>query len=220
MLRAAMNNTSEPQTVKSQIKPSQALRRHFLSLGRQVVRWSESFTLDSVSIGVTCLDRRIGTSTVGFNLAAALSSVVEQDVLFVEADFGKPFLLRQRGSKTPGLSEVLDGSVDTNDAIVQLKDQQHLYLMPPGRSKETESVELPLGNLKNVIADQFSRFDFSVFDLPIADGLSACDSLASQLDGVILVVDANDIDQRRVESFRSRMQRMGVEIIGLVINKA
>lgn len=221
MLRASMSNTSELNTVKSPVKASQALRRHFLSLGRQVVRWADKLTLDSVCIGVTCLDRRIGTSTVSFNLAAAIGKVLENNVLYAEADFGNPFLFRKRGGKLPvGLSDVLKGDVESSSAIVQLEGEPHLSALGCGLTKERDSVELPLGNLKTVVADQLSHFDFVVFDLPIADGLTACDSVASQLDGVILVVESGDIDQRRIESFRNRMNRMNVEIIGLVINKA
>ncbi|MDB4777927.1 hypothetical protein OAG68_00560 [bacterium] len=216
-----MNNTTELPTLESPIKPSQSLRRHFISLGRQILRWSQKMTLDSVSIGVTCLDSRTGTSTVSFNLAAAISKIIERDVLFVEADFGKSFLSRRRGAKGPeGLSEVLTGQLDSSAAIAQLGGQDHLFALAAGKAEEKGSIELPLDNLKTVIDDQFSPFDFILFDLPIADGLSACDSLASQLDGIILVVEATDIDQRRVETFRNRMQRLGIEIIGLVINKA
>lgn len=216
-----MSNTSEPQTLESPVKPSQALRRHFVSLGRQIQRWSQNLTLNSASIGVTCLDSKTGTSTVGFNLAAAMSKIVECDVLFVESNFGKSFLTRRRGSRSPaGLSDVLQGKVESESTLAKISGQDHLYAMGAGKGEEKDSVELPLEKLRTVIDDQLSRFDFILFDLPVADGLSAHDSLASQLDGIILVVEASDIDQRRVESFRNRMQRLGIEIIGLVINKA
>lgn len=216
-----MSSTTETQVSPTPIKPSKALRRHFISLGRQIVRWSQKLTLDSVSIGVTRLDHRSGTSTVGFNLASALAKIVEREVLFVESDFGNPFLYRRRvDKKAIGLSDLLSGEIDSSNAFSRIQGQDHLFAVGPGTAKEGDSVELPLGNLKRLIDDQLSRFDFIVFDLPIADGLSACDSLASQMDGIILVVEAADIDQRRIESFRNRMQRMGIEIIGLVINKA
>jgi Mrp family chromosome partitioning ATPase len=215
-----MSNT-ETGTLNTQIKPSQALRRHFLSLGRQIVRWSEKLSINSVAIGLTCLDRKTGSSTVSFNLSAAISSITERDVLFVESDFGKPYLHRGRGMKNPaGLSDVLKGDTESGSVISRLKDEPHLFAMSAGKAKESESVELPLSNLRNVITDQMSEFDFTLFDLPIADGLSACDSLAAQMDGIILVVEATDIDQRRIESFRNRMHKAGIEIIGLVINKA
>lgn len=218
MLRATMN-AADIRTIKTNAKSSQALRRHFLSLARQVVRWSQKLSLDSVSVGVTCLDRRNGKSTVGFNLASALAKVVDHYVLFVESDFGNPYLVRKRKPGS-GLSDVLKGNVETRDALTRIDQEPSLFLLGCGPAKEAESVELPLDNLKNVIVDQMSEFDYLVFDLPIADGLSACDSLATQMDGIILVVDAQDIDQKRIESFRNRMNRLGVEIIGLVINKA
>ena len=221
MLRTTMSNSTEIRTLDTPVKPSQALRRHFISLGRQVVRWSQKLSMESVVIGVTRLNQRTGTSTVGFNLASSIGKIVEQDVLFVESDFGNPFLFRRRGrNNSVGFSDLLTGEIQANSALVQFSDHNHLYALGPGTAKEGDSVELPLDNLRNLVNDQLSRFDFVIFDLPISDGLSACDSLASQMDGIILVVEATDIDQRRIESFRNRMQRMGIEIIGLVINKA
>lgn len=221
MIRNPMSDITDIPKLETPIKPSQALRRHFISLGRQLVRWSKKLTLHTVTIGVTRLEHRTGTSTVGYNLASSLAKIVERDVLFVESDFGNPFLVRRRANKRAiGLSDLLSGDMDSSKAYSRIKEQEHLFALGPGTAKEGESVELPLDNLRRLVDDQMTQFDFVVFDLPIADGLSACDSLASQMDGIILVVEATDIDQRKIESFRNRMQRMGVEIIGLVINKA
>ena len=59
-----------------------------------------------------------------------------------------------------------------------------------------------------------------MFDLPVASHLTACYSIASQLDGVILTVEAKQIDQRLINRFRKQMETFGVEIIGVVINKS
>lgn len=217
MISSAMSSMSETKFHKTSIRPSQSLRRHFLSLGRQVLRWSEQRPIRTVTLGVTCLNGDEGTSTVSFNLASALTTLVGCDVLFVESDFGSSYLSRK---KEVGLSEVLQGTAEADDLIRKFRENEHLFAMESGKVKEKESIELPVHNLSAVIQERFNRFDYVVFDLPVSDGLTACDSLASQLDGVLLVVDGTAINREQVATFRTRMKRLGVEIVGLAVNKA
>ncbi len=217
MISTTMTNFSETKFHKTSIRPSQSLRRHFLSLGRQVLRWSEQRPIRSVNIGVTCLNCDEGSSTVSFNLASALTALVGRDVLFVESNFGSSYLTRKR---EVGLSEVLQGDTEAKDVMRKFRENENLYAMGSGKANEKDSIELPLHNLNSLIQDQFDVFDYVVFDLPVSDGLTACDSLARQLDGVLLVVDSTAINRTEVATFRTRMKRLGVEIVGLVVNKA
>ena len=217
MIRSAMSSMSEAKFHKTSIKPSQSLRRYFLSLGRQVLRWSDERPFQTVSLGVTCLNGDEGTSTVSFNLASALTTLVGRDVLFVQSDFGSSFLSKK---KEVGLAEVMQGAAEAKDVICKFRDNEHLFAMESGKTKEKESIELPLHSLEALIQEQFNSFEYVVFDLPVCDGLTACDSLACQMDGVLLVVDGSSINREQVATFRTRMKRLGVEVVGLVVNKA
>jgi Mrp family chromosome partitioning ATPase len=53
----------------------------------------------------------------------------------------------------------------------------------------------------------------------MASNLTACYSIAPSLDGIILTVEANHIDQKLITRFRNSMQSLGVPIVGMVINK-
>ena len=60
------------------VAPSASLRSHFMSLARQVRRWSETKTeiVDRpVTIGITSLNSGAGKSTVSYNLSAAVCSI-------------------------------------------------------------------------------------------------------------------------------------------------
>lgn len=217
MTNSSMPSMPEAKFHKTSIKPSQSLRRYFLSLGRQVMRWSDERPFQTVSLGVTCLNGDEGTSTVSFNLASALTTLVARDVLFVESDFGSSFLSRK---KETGLAEVMQGTAEAKDVLCKFRDNEHLFVMESGKAKEKESIELPLHSLKGLIREQFNNFEYVVFDLPVCDGLTACDSLACQMDGVLLVVDGSSINREQVATFRTRMKRLGVEIVGVVVNKA
>lgn len=202
------------------VSPSSSLRPHFVSLARQVLRWSEKLTDKPVNVGVTSLHSRAGRSTVSYNLAAALASVNREKILLVESDFGKHYLTRRLGrARAAGLAELILG-VDEPEDIINETPLKGLSVIGCGRKSGQEALELPFDLVPNVIAEKFSEFAFTVFDLPVASHLTACYSLASQLDGVILTVEANQIDQRQINRFRKQMDTYGVEIIGVVINKS
>ena len=68
--------------------------------------------------------------------------------------------------------------------------------------------------------EHLGEFGFSIFDLPLANHLTACHSITPHLDGIILTVESNLIDRRQIERFRKQVESYGIEIIGVVLNKA
>ena len=205
------------------VSPSSSLRPHFVALARQVQRWASDkkrHQTGPLNIGITSLDTRAGRSTVSFNLAAALVSVVRDKILLVEADFGKHYITRRLGrARSTGLAELVLGFEEASDVIHETP-LNGLFVLGCGRKSGQEALELPFDLLQNVISEKFDEFGFVVFDLPVASHLTACYSIANQLDGVILTVEANQIDQRQINRFKKQMETFGVEIIGVVINKS
>ena len=211
------------------VAPSSSLRRHFFALARQVDQWAKmrkrpgiynSSTGPDCTIGVTSLARGAGRSTVSFNLASALGTLKRTRGLLVEADFGKHFVTRRLGfSRAPGLSELLLGVAELEESVFQtpLSD---LSLMGCGRKSEQESLELPFDLLPGLINEKLDEFGFIVFDLPLANHLTACHSILPHLDGVILSVESSHIDHNEIDRFRKQVEAHGVEIIGVVLNKA
>jgi Mrp family chromosome partitioning ATPase len=114
---------------------------------------------------------------------------------------------------------MLIGVAEPNECIFQtpLTD---LSVLGCGRKSDQEALELPFDLLPNIMEENFSEFGFTVFDLPLASHLTACHSIAPHLDGVILTVESNQIDHRQVDRFRKQVEAHGVEIVGVVLNKA
>lgn len=200
------------------IMPSNQLRRHFISLARRVRRWAESKDYP-FSVGITSVNRRVGRSTVAFNLASALTKVLRDDVLLVEADFGKHFISRRLGKAgIMGLSDLMLADGDPNECILPtpLGD---LWVLGSGSVGERDSVELPFDSIASIVS-KLDDFGCMVFDLPVADDLSSCFSLAPKLDGVVLVVDAAQMDHRHIIRVRKQLESYDVDVIGMAINKS
>jgi len=205
------------------VAPSASLRRHFMSLARQVRRWSASKTeiVDRpVAIGITSLNSGAGKSTVSYNLSAAICSIGRTSTLLVESDFGSHYITRRLGqARSSGLSEMLIGVADVEDVIHETPITD-LHVIGSGRKTDQEALELPFDLLPEVISKQLSDYGYLIFDLPMANHLTVCDAITPFLDGVILTVEANQIDHRLISRFRKNAESFGVEIIGMVINKS
>jgi Mrp family chromosome partitioning ATPase len=203
------------------VAPSSSLRRHFLSLARQTTQWAKSNGSVSrpCSIGVTSMTRGAGNSTVAYNLAVAMTSVARSKVLLVESNFGRHFITRRLGhARQHGLSELLTGITEMEKVVTQTPIRD-LDVLGCGQVDEQISLELPFDELPAMMNRSFIDYGYTVFDLPMASNLTACYSIAPSLDGIILTVEANHIDQKLITRFRNSMQSLGVPIVGMVINK-
>ncbi len=200
------------------ISPSVHLRRHFVALARRVKHFAAPFARPA-KIGVTSLDRRVGKSTIAFNLASALASIESDRVLLAEADFGKHFLSRRLGSGgSPGLSEIIAAAADPSECILSTPIDR-LSVLGSGHISEQDSVEMPFDSLGTILDERFNNFGYLVFDLPVANELTSCFSILPHLDGVMLAVEANKIDRKQIARAKTRITNCGVELIGLVINR-
>lgn len=218
------NSLQKRLSRRNAISPSNSLRGHFFALARQVRQWADSsdFTAadGTVSVGVTSLERGVGSSTVSFNLSCALASLCRAKTLLVESNFGHPYISRRLGqAKGPGLSELLVGSSSDADVVFGTPIAD-VAVMGCGQKTENESLALPFDGLGPLLKETLSDYAFTVFDLPMASDLTACHSVAPFMDGIILTVDSNFIDQRRVERFKKQVESYGVSVLGIVLNKS
>lgn len=206
------------------VAPSSRLRRHFFALARQVRHWADSRPAHEsgcgTAIGITSLEPGAGKSTVSFNLASALTSLSRNRILLIESDFGKHFVSRRLGyARSPGLGEMLLDVADVDETVFPTP-MTDLSVMGGGRKSDQEALELPFDLLPQLMSEKLNEFGYLIFDLPLASQLSACHSITPHMDGVVLTVESNQINQRQIGRFRRQLESQGVEIIGIVLNKA
>ena len=73
-------------------KSAQNIRNHYFGLVRQILDWCESNAIGPPhAIGVTGTKSKSGRSTIAFNMAAAVSDVLQEPTLLLKADLGSSF---------------------------------------------------------------------------------------------------------------------------------
>ena len=169
-------------------------------------------------LGLTSCAPASGCTTLAAGLALALARNGTQRVFLLDADG------RQSGSNrlfgvdpSSGLTDLRMDS-EGNTALVQ----HQLYLVP---ADHAESAKLPisrtqqLSQLVHRLRESEMGDGIVIVDLPPVTEISVTLRIARQMDGVVLVIGAEQVDRARAESVRNMLLQANAKIVGAILNK-
>ena len=167
---------------------------------------------------VTSLLENEGKSTVAANLALAMEQKHKR-VLLIDCDLLKPacrVILKQR-EVASGIKEVLLGSAEPADAILQYKNTDMYMLLAGKRSRN--SGDLLVGDrMKALLAWARENFDFVVLDLPPVSVASDAESMTDLADACLLVVRQNTAAAPALNKVIASLDGHKAEMLGCVLN--
>ncbi|OPY80549.1 MAG: Tyrosine-protein kinase YwqD [Syntrophorhabdus sp. PtaU1.Bin153] len=156
-----------------------------------------------------------GTSTIARQLAKAVSLGMEKKVLLIDLDRSRPDL-----HVYADLKPVEDGGSEnsTETALCQIEESS-LFVMP--LFQRTMMTPRTLDSAKeNAFWEPLrERFDLIIVDAPPATTFPDSLAVASQVDGVILVVEAEKTRWRVALNVREKIETHGGNVLGMVFNK-
>ena len=159
-----------------------------------------------------------GKSVTAINLAVALARQEQLKVVLVDADMRKSSVPKWLGlkDKSRGLSTVLSNGGDVTGALVSLESPR-LTVLPAGPAPHQPAELLESVNFRRLLAGLKTRFDHIIIDapplLPVADpGI-----IASQADGVLLVVRAGKTQRKTVLHAREILKQVKANVLGCVL---
>ena len=171
-------------------------------------------------IGLTSALRGEGKSTTAANLAYSLAESGKK-VLLIEADMRIPVMASiLRLDETPGLSHVLAGLSDLNDAVRKTPLHSGLSIITAGEIPPNPSEMLSSKRMEQVIEALKPSFEYIIIDLPPVNAVSDSLAVARLLSGMIMVVRQNYCDQSSLAEAMRRMELMEVKLLGFVLNGA
>ena len=159
-----------------------------------------------------------GKSTICYNLAIAFA-LREKRVLIVDADMRKSTMHLMFGSqRSPGLSEVLAGSVSLDAAVRRHNVVEQLSLLPAGIAPPNPAEMIGSSRWDNLLELLRSRYDFIFIDSPpillVTDGVI----LASKVDGAIVVIRSGLTTRTVLSRIAEWMDRSTGRQLGFVLN--
>ena len=140
--------------------------------------------------------------------------------LLVDADLRSPMMHRLFDlPQAPGLSELLRGEVDLDEAIGATAVED-LKLLPAGRCDRQALRILSQGGLGPLFDRLKERFDFIIVDsspiLPVADAML----IAQHADAVLFSIFRDVSRKTKVKAAFERLQCLGVPVLGAVVTGA
>lgn len=161
-----------------------------------------------------------GKSTVAVNLGMILASGGSKTLL-IDADLRKGLLHSYFGVEpAPGLIEVLNGSIDWREAVVET-DVKNLSLLPRGKGSdgpiEYFMSEASDNFLKTIYAAGYDRIIFDSAPILATDD-TAC--LAPKIDATLFVVRSEASSMRLTRTALDALHKRQVNVLGLILNAA
>lgn len=157
-----------------------------------------------------------GTTTVAVGLATALAKERDSRVLLVEANlrapcFGSIFPL----PTTAGLADFAAGRI-APEALPTRLEELNISVVAAG---ETPSLVVDLEVIDDLLSRLHAQYDFIVVDAAPVSSYADTSVLATKVDGVILVVEADRTPVAEAESAKRQLDRIGARILGVVLNR-
>lgn len=159
-----------------------------------------------------------GKTTVAANLAVAAARSGTR-VLLVGADLRKPTLHGLFGiSGAGGLTEVLAQDVPLVDALRDV-GVNNLRIVPSGEIPPNPAELLASARMDGLMAQAAEVADLVIYDGPPLLGVADALEVSPRVDSVLLVVDVGRASRTAVRAAAQRLEGVGAELAGTVMNR-
>jgi capsular exopolysaccharide synthesis family protein len=202
-----------PLLIQSQSKSS-------VSEAFKTLRTNIQFSVKGVEpkvVLVTSAEKGEGKSTTTANLAAAYA-LDNKRVIMIDADLRKP-TLHHFFSKTNriGLSNLLVQQCNLEEAIWET-GIPGLMLIGAGTIATHPTEMLGSDRMKALIHKLAQSFDIILIDSPPVMMFSDAQILASQCDGVLMVINCGRVKKRIARKAKEQLDFVGARILGAIMN--
>jgi len=185
----------------------------------KTLRTNLQFSGEEVSVvALTSFGPSEGKSTISFQLAASLAEAGKR-VLLMDVDLRKSTLASRLkiSGKAKGLSHCLAGHAALNDIMLET-DVPGLFVVPAG-IRVPNSAELLGGkNFKRMVQALRNVFDYVILDAAPLGQVIDCAVIAAEMDGVVMVVDANNNSYKLENRVKDQIHKAGGKVLGVVLN--
>jgi capsular exopolysaccharide synthesis family protein len=170
-------------------------------------------------LGVTASRHGEGTTTTAAVFASILVRRRGGRVAVVEANFRSPsfetaFNIRRAG----GFADLILGQKPLVE-VAQPTEIPNLFAVGCGQATQGPSTLFDSPGLAGALEQLRTQFDFVIFDLPPVNVYSDASILSPRLDAALIVIEADATRLSEVERTRRSLERVGVRLVGSVLNR-
>jgi capsular exopolysaccharide synthesis family protein len=167
---------------------------------------------------VTSVGPGEGKSTTLANLAAVMADG-EKKVILVDADLRRPSQHQLFGlGNERGLTSMFVEEQALHAPPLQPTAISNLTVLTSGPLPPIPSQLLGSRRMREVTSLLCEQADVVLFDAPPVIAVADATLLASQVDGVLLVVRANSTKRDQLRAAKDRLERVNAHLLGAVLN--
>jgi capsular exopolysaccharide synthesis family protein len=159
-----------------------------------------------------------GKTVTAINLAGALARGSEERVLLIDADLRRPSIARQlrMPDGLPGLTDALTQTMSLADVVTPV-DGLNLDVMSAGRLRSGISQTLRSPRLDDLLRIAREKYAYVIIDTPPLLPVFDAALLAKSVDGVLLVVSANQTPRKLLGEALNLLDAS--KVLGIVFNR-
>lgn len=170
------------------------------------------------TITVTSSKQGEGKSTIIANLAVAFANL-DKKVLILDGDLRNPSVHRMFGiSNINGITDILINGKEFLECV-HGTDISNLHVLTCGPVPPNPSEMLSSKKMKGFVDDIKKYYDYIFIDAPPIGIVTDAGIISTYTDGCIFVVGAKEADVDMVKLSKERLDSIGANIIGTVLNK-
>jgi len=162
-----------------------------------------------------------GKTSVAINLAITLASAGEK-VLLVDADLRLPKIHEVfKLDAAPGLTNILIANKSPYQVVHSIEGVDNLDLLTSGSLSPNPSELLRSSQMKKLILflEVRKEYDRVLFDSPPLLGVVDAPILSSNVDGILLVLGANEVDGQAAQKAQESLTKAKAHILGIILTK-
>ncbi|BBO87708.1 CpsD/CapB family tyrosine-protein kinase [Desulfosarcina ovata] len=170
---------------------------------------------------LTGAQKRVGTSTVAFNLGLSFAlEMAQEKILVVDANFRRPVLHQMFAiAQCPGLQELLLNTATLQDVACDYPSLPGLTLIAAGDTTAKRAPVFPTNAFVAFIQEVKAAYDVVIIDTAPVLQSGQADMIASHSDGTILVVQASRTRSEVVGAAVNQLNNSGATLLGSFLNK-
>jgi len=162
-----------------------------------------------------------GKTSVAINLAITLASAGEK-VLLADADLRLPKIHKVfELDAAPGLTNILIANKSPYQVVHSIEGVDNLDLLTSGSLSPNPSELLRSSQMKKLILflEVQKEYDRVLFDSSPLLGVADAPILSSNVDGILLVLAANEVDGQAAQKAKESLAKVKAHILGIILTK-
>ncbi len=159
-----------------------------------------------------------GTSTILVNFAKEIA-INGESVIVVDTNLRNPTLHKLMNVENiDGIAEIIEKRKPLIETIKKT-DTENMQIITHGKQSERTITGFSTDTIKPIIDELKSHADWVLFDSPPIHTYSDAATLANEVDGVIMVVQAEKTKWEVAQSARDNITKGKAKILGAILNK-